>query len=72
MMFGYGANMWWMWLWGLVAVAGLAVLIVVIVRAASGGVAAKTPRQILDERYAKGELTTQEYTERLTVLGEDH
>ena len=72
MMIGYGANMWWMWLWGLVAVAGLVVLIVVIVRAASGGVAGKTPRQILDERYAKGELTTQEYTERLTVLGEDH
>ncbi len=88
MMFGYGANMWWMWLWGLVAVAGIVVLIVVLVRASSGGMSGgarqaipppvsgvptgKTPRQILDERYAKGELTTEEYRERLTVLGEDH
>jgi uncharacterized membrane protein len=26
-------------------------------------------RQILDERYARGELTTQEYTERERTLG---
>lgn len=29
-----------------------------------------TPRQILDMRYARGELSTDEYRERLTVLGE--
>ena len=28
-----------------------------------------TPRQILDERYARGELTTEEYQERLKNLG---
>ena len=88
MMFGYGANLWWMWLWGLLAVAGLVVLIIVIVRIAAGGVtrsegsgvsnlgpgttAMSTPRQILDERYARGELTTEEYRERITVLGEEH
>lgn len=88
MMYGMGFNMWWMWLFGLLALAGLIVLIVVIVRIAVGGikgpvgksnppaapsVAAKTtPRQILDERYARGELTTEEYRERLTVLGEEH
>ncbi len=27
-------------------------------------------RQILDERYAKGELTIEQYQERLNVLGE--
>jgi len=28
-----------------------------------------TPRQILDERYARGELTTEEYRERVETLG---
>ncbi|MGA6093785.1 SHOCT domain-containing protein [Microbacterium sp. NPDC079356] len=28
-----------------------------------------TPKQILDERYAKGELTSEEYRERLATLG---
>ncbi len=35
--------------------------------APAGG--AQTPRQILDERYAKGDLTTEEYRERLKNLG---
>lgn len=35
--------------------------------AAAGG--AKTPRQILDERYAEGALTTEEYRERIQNLG---
>lgn len=88
MMIGYGFNMWWMWLFGLLALAGLVIMIVVIVRIAVGGIKANegkgnSPaapgveeksniRQILDERYARGELSTEEYRERLTVLGEDH
>jgi putative membrane protein len=28
-------------------------------------------RQVLDERYARGEITTEEYRERLRALGED-
>ncbi|GAA4659791.1 hypothetical protein GCM10025779_27670 [Arthrobacter cryoconiti] len=28
-------------------------------------------RRILDERYAKGELSTEEYRDRLKVLGDD-
>lgn len=28
-------------------------------------------RRILDERYARGELSTEEYTERLRALGDD-
>lgn len=87
MMHGYGFNLLWMWLFGLLAVAGLVVLIIVVVRAAAGGVKGSegrgktsvtpgqevkiTPRQILDERYARGELTTEDYRERLIVLGED-
>ena len=84
MMFGNGFGMGWMWLWGLLALAGIVVLILAIVWAANGGVKRHdasgtfpatpdvglkpTPRQILDERYAKGELTTEEYRERVTVL----
>jgi len=32
---------------------------------------APSPKQILDERYARGELTTEEYRERVTTLGFD-
>lgn len=87
MMTGYGLGMWWMWLFGLLAVAGLLILIYVIVRVAVGGIKVKdgaeespaaietengvSARQILDDRYARGELTTEEYRERLAVLGED-
>lgn len=86
MMFGAGYGMGWMWLWALLAIVGLLLLIFVIVRITAGGikgngggeigpgpanaVAKNTPRQILDERYAKGELTTEDYRERLSVLGE--
>lgn len=87
MMYGYGFNMWWMWLFGLLSLAGLVILIIVIVRLSVGGTkgvdgkgtvpaapgveAKSSARQILDERYARGELTTEEYRERLRVLGED-
>ena len=85
-MFGYGFNMGWMWLWALLALVGLVLLVLVVVWAATGGITRSgpraaapaapdsrvrtTPRQILDERFAKGELTTEEYRERLTVLEE--
>ncbi|GAB3129454.1 SHOCT domain-containing protein [Glaciibacter psychrotolerans] len=86
MMYGTVFDMWWIWLFGAVAVAGLIVLVVVIVRVAGGGIkqnqqpgstpispgphGTSTPRQILDERYARGEMTTEEYRERLTALNE--
>ncbi|AOT04654.1 SHOCT domain-containing protein [Arthrobacter sp. U41] len=30
-----------------------------------------TPREILDERFARGELSAEEYRERLKILGDD-
>lgn len=36
-----------------------------------GTVGETTARRILDERYAKGELSTEEYRERLNVLRDD-
>lgn len=37
----------------------------------NGAPTRNTPRQVLHERYAKGGLTSEEYRERLTVLGEE-
>jgi putative membrane protein len=80
---GYGMG--WMWLFWLLLVLGVVVLVVVAVRVVGGGVTGRTAdqqgagarpgrshaRQLLDERYARGEITTEEYRERLSELGED-
>ena len=67
----------WMWLWGIAMMALFVVLIVWLVRAATGGQgpSARSPghpndrtREILAERYARGELTTEEYQERAEQL----
>lgn len=81
-MWGYGYNMMgWGWVIGAVLVALLVVAVVVVlrfvaVRANSSGTAPQpvatepsTPRQILDERYAKGDLTTDEYREHVSQMG---
>jgi putative membrane protein len=71
---GWGGG--WMWLWGIAMMALFVVLIVWLVRAATGGQASSGPpsnptdraREILAERYARGELTTEEYRERAEQL----
>ncbi|WP_346958413.1 SHOCT domain-containing protein [uncultured Arthrobacter sp.] len=95
MMWGYGQNLWWMWLWGALLLIGVAVLVLLAVRVFSGtgrgpqpghpgpygqpgfpGRAPGTPggkspaRLILDERFAKGELTAEQYREHVKELGE--
>lgn len=71
----------WGWVVAAVLVALLVVAVIVLLRfiprrmngtesrPASGPVGNTTPRQILDERYAKGDLTTEEYLERVKHLG---
>ncbi|TFC05254.1 SHOCT domain-containing protein [Cryobacterium mannosilyticum] len=95
MMWGYGGGMGWGWVFGLLALVGIALLVVLLVRLFSGGIdrsgidrrdtpglqppAAQPPlsqgrsraRQILDERFAQGELTAEQYREQVQVLGED-
>lgn len=82
---GMGMDMGWMWLFGLLVLLGVVLLVVLAVRAIGGGItrrtgsrdaAARPParsraREVLDERYARGELTSDEYRERLQTLGED-
>ena len=67
----------WMWLWGTLMMAALVGLVVWIVRAANvtrtppptgGGDPNARARQILAERYARGDLTTEDYRERLAEL----
>lgn len=74
-MWGYGNYMGSWWMAGgvvilLIVVVGLVVWIALSSRRAgpAGSAMATPPRQILDERYAKGELTTEEYRERIQAL----
>jgi putative membrane protein len=80
---GFDMGMGWMWLFWLLLIVGVVVLAVVAVRAIGGGISrshggkGRVPREqsrareILDERYARGEISTEEYQERLRVLGEE-
>ena len=75
---GWGGG--WMWLWGVAMMTLFVVLIVWLVRAGDNaprrdhapGPVRRDPtergREILAERYAKGELSTDEYQERVRQL----
>ncbi|MGO4804508.1 SHOCT domain-containing protein [Arthrobacter sp. 2MCAF15] len=107
MMWGYGYELGWMWLWGVFLLAGITVLVILAVRLLTGGLRHDGPglppgqgqippqgqggppgptpvspqppvptgrsqaRLILDERFARGELTAEQYRENLKVLGEE-
>ncbi|MDF1479711.1 SHOCT domain-containing protein [Leifsonia sp. H3M29-4] len=81
MMWGYGWDMGWMWLIGPLTLVVIVLLVLLAVRLFGGGrggisarrgsVQTKTPaRLILDERFAKGEVTADQYREQLQVLGD--
>ncbi len=72
---GWGGG--WMWLWGVAMMVLFVVLIAWLVRASDGAVRTTHPaqpeptaraREILAERYAGGELSTEEYRERVSEL----
>lgn len=75
---GWGGG-WWMLIWGTLMMAGLMVLVVWLVRTSATGSGVDrgsgredplaSARRILAERYARGELSTEEYRERLDQLG---
>jgi putative membrane protein len=68
MMYGYGAGGWWMMLMPLLWIALIAVIVWAIVRLihpGNGGRAVErreTPLEILDRRYAQGEIDDATYT----------
>lgn len=68
------------WFFGVLIAAGVVLLIILLVRLLGGGLsrgtgggqgtqAPSSGRRLLDERYARGDLTTEEYQERIRVLG---
>ena len=69
------AGGWWMVVWGTLMMVGLIVLMVWLIRTTAGkgdgngSAALDSARQILAERYARGELTTDQYRERIGQLG---
>ena len=71
---GWGGG--WMWLWGLTTMVLFVVLIVWLIRSTTFVHGSSQPtrdpadraREILAERYARGELTTEEYRERFEQL----
>lgn len=71
---GWGGG--WMWLWGVAMMAGFVALIVWLARAGTTPTtqnpAPRDPtdraKEILAERFAKGELSTDEYRERVSEL----
>jgi putative membrane protein len=73
MMWG-GPMMGWMWIWPTLVIAGLAILGFLAIRLATGGSPmGRTPahgsaREILDERYARGEIDEEEYRRRKSML----
>lgn len=82
-MMGSGTGMGWGWMFGALVMVGVVLLVILAVRAIGGGVSSRPSapgptadspsghgraREVLDERYARGELTTEEYQERLRVL----
>ncbi|ALU38937.1 hypothetical protein AS188_03335 [Kocuria flava] len=83
---GMGGGMGWGLLFWLLLIVGLVVLVFVLVKAFTGGPGGGTrqggtappptgagprrSREILEERYARGEISTEEYRERLRTLEE--
>ncbi|WP_237728072.1 SHOCT domain-containing protein [Cellulomonas sp. APG4] len=79
---GMGMGMGWSWVFGLLLLAGVVTLVVLLVRLTvdggrrrgehpGPGAAQSRAREVLDERYARGEIDSAEYEERLRTLRRD-
>lgn len=87
MMWGNGmGHLGWGWIFWLLLFIGVLVLVFVLVKALTGGsgqsgghtpppapaeLRSRRAKEILEERYARGEIGTEEYRERLATLEED-
>lgn len=68
-----GAMGWWMLLWGMLGVALIVLVVIVVVRLVRDGAGrreleAGPSEEVLRQRYAAGEITHDEYLERLNIL----
>jgi putative membrane protein len=76
MMWGYGMNPVWLWLYGLLSLAAVVVLIVWTVRVLRDdahspvGPRRSAARRALDTKYKRGELTDEQYRDQIAELGE--
>lgn len=66
---GVGMGMGWTWLWWLLLLVGVAAIVAGLVwalRSRSDGTAGRsqTAREILDARFARGEIDEEEYRQR--------
>lgn len=71
----WGGHMWswnsgWAWLWMVVFWALVVAVIVFAVRRGGDGAGTRSAADVLAERYARGEINTDEYRDRLRVLDE--
>ncbi|MDJ0336139.1 SHOCT domain-containing protein [Salinibacterium sp. G-O1] len=72
MNWGYSGMAGWAWGFGALVVVGVVILVIVLIRLlGKPSSSTSSPKRILDERYARGEVTTEEYRERLSALGLD-
>lgn len=73
---GMGAGMGWGWLFLILLIVGIVLLVMALVRGWSGGrgtpqaTGPSRAREILDQKYARGEIDTEEYHDRLQQLRE--
>ena len=68
-----GGSMGWFWIWPVLVLVGLVLLGYLTYRLVQGSATGSpagpsTARQILDERYARGEIDEQEYRHRRAEL----
>jgi putative membrane protein len=71
----YGSGMGWFWVWPLLLVVGVGLVVWAVVRASAPGNAGAPPtadraREILRERFARGEITEEQLRQGLRALDE--
>lgn len=70
MMDGYGMGLGGGFMWLIWIALILVIVWVVSGTRSTGGSRERTPRELLDERYARGDIDEDDYKRRRTMLGE--
>jgi putative membrane protein len=70
--YGWMGGMFWFWLFPFVLVVVVVVLVLTRGSKPLSRPSEPTPEEILRRRYAAGEISTEEFKERMAVLGGRH